>query len=504
MRTFCNRLLCAVVLIVTAVSCAREDAGSGGGVSGGDINKQVDAYMLSRYLWNDEYKQTQRNFSLAYDQFLMQTLLAMQTNTLDKKPAGDGKYTLYSRIERKDAVTKAMDTRGVAHSVKREAESSYGFANMTAITYVDQNNQPTGRYALAVSGVFADSPASKAGIVRGTIFDKVSGQEITKSNMNTLYRSLVAPGQGASCSLTGSGTSPKTYSLTAEQMFTNPILYSGIITEGVDRIGYLVYQRFDAGYDDDLLVEIGKFRDAGVTDLVLDLRLNGGGHVISAQMLSSCVAGAVCDGKVFEYYRYNDLRMANTSTTSRETGNDYDSTKKLFYTNFIYGNYYGVDLRPYMLSLPRLYVIVSGSTASASELVINSLRGIDIPVVLIGSKTEGKNVGMEPKKLKDNSFNYELTPITFQSYNAKTETVNPAGIVSDNAVSDWNGGYVNFGDTKDPCLAKALSLITGKTFAPAAAPFAGVSRIRIADDIALPAIPGQLRGTIQLPPVQSE
>ena len=72
---------------------------------------------------------------------------------------------------------------------------------------------------------------------------------------------------------------------------------------------------------------------------------------------------------MFQYYRYNDARMEYPEMTAAETGQAYDESKERFYEEFIYGDYRGADLRGYALDLPRLYVIVSSGTASASEAV---------------------------------------------------------------------------------------------------------------------------------------
>lgn len=268
------------------------------------------------------------------------------------------------------------------------------------------------------------------------------------------------------------------------------MLRAEVIEEGEHKIGYMVYNGFDAAYDDDLLDSLRKFRDAGITDLVLDLRYNGGGHVISAKMLATCIAGEKCRGEVFQYYRYNDGRMADPAKTQKQTGNTYDQGKALFYENFSYGNYYGADLTQYALDLPRIYVLTTGSTASSSEAVINGLRGIDVGVTLIGEKTNGKNVGMEIDKFDDGDYSYELAPITFEGYNAKEETVNPAGLAVDYAVADWNNRLVDFGP-EEPMLAKALSLITGRTYTPApgrsAAGIAPITGVSLPEDARRPA-----------------
>ena len=135
-------------------------------------------------------------------------------------------------------------------------------------------------------------------------------------------------------------------------------------------------------------------------------------------------------------------------------------------------------------------MLTTGSTASSSEAVINGLRGIDVGVTLIGEKTNGKNVGMEIDKFDDGDYSYELAPITFEGYNAKKETVNPAGLAVNYAVADWNNRLVDFGP-EEPMLAKALSLITGRTYTPApgrsAAGIAPITGVSLPEDARRPA-----------------
>lgn len=63
---------------------------------------------------------------------------------------------------------------------------------------------------------------------------------------------------------------------------------------------------------------------------MLDLRNNGGGHVITSNMLSTCIGGSACQDRVYQYYRYNDERMADWKQTSETFGMSYDQTEKLF------------------------------------------------------------------------------------------------------------------------------------------------------------------------------
>ena len=220
-----------------------------------------------------------------------------------------------------------------------------------------------------------------------------------------------------------------------------------------------------------------QFKDGGVTDMILDLRLNGGGHVVSADLISSCIAGTASKDKVFQYYRYNDDRMATSATTAKETGTTYDSTNKLFFEKFSYPTYWSVDIAPASLNLQTLYCITSSDTASASECVINSLRGLDINVVTIGDTSSGKNVGMESISFTAGNYEYEFYPISFQGYNCKKYSLPSTGITPDYAIDDWNGGksYADFSQT-EVCVAKAISLITGSAAPTSTRASAGTMR----------------------------
>ena len=119
------------------------------------------------------------------------------------------------------------------------------------------------------------------------------------------------------------------------------------------------------------------------------------------------------------------------------------------------------------LNLRKIYCLVTDDSASASELVINALRGIDIEVILIGTTTHGKNVGMEGVELTAGTDKYLLFPITFQAYNAKGFGDFENGFTPDYEINENqpNGeyfeGYGDFGAESDPLYAKAISLISG-------------------------------------------
>lgn len=143
---------------------------------------------------------------------------------------------------------------------------------------------------------------------------------------------------------------------------------------------------------------------------------------------------------------------------------------------FAYSNYENLatSLSAGALNLQHVYCIVGNGTASASELVINSLKGIDVEVTLIGKRTTGKNVGMEPVEYTIRNNVYEVVPITFQSYNAKGVGDYENGFTPDIEIDEndpygrGDGYYIyrDYGSDKEFLYARAIQEITGQAPAP--------------------------------------
>ena len=432
-----------------------------------EINVLVDEVLAAYYLWNEEYRALDRDLSLpyngVYDNFVYHTLMSMETNTLDKKyNERYGEYHIYSYLSRTPSSgQKSAATRsGVNHGVEKDDPvPSFGIGNYALVSFVDQSGRPTGQIGLTLLSIIPESPLAKAGFRRGDIIATIDGKTPTEQTYTTEFTRLIAPSEGLKVTLTKNEANAQPIEVTSVSLDPTPIIRAEVL-EGT-HVGYIVYDSFDAAYDNDLLAAIKSLKEAGITDLVLDLRNNGGGHVITSNMLSTCIGGSACQDRVYQYYRYNDERMADWKQTSETFGMSYDQTAKLFFEKFYYSNYYGVSLANYALNLSRLYVLVSDGTASASEAVINSLKGIGLPVTLIGSKTNGKNVGMNVFTWNNiEGYDYEFAQISFKGYNAQKQSVDPKGITPDYAVSETASGgwYVDFGPD-EPLVHKALELI---------------------------------------------
>lgn len=414
-----------------------------------NINSQVDAYLRKMYLWNDEYKTLNLDFTQTYEDFFYGALESMTTNTLDKKPSPYGGYTLFSYIEKREKITAPRNTK----LVEKELRYLLGITGMAII-----NIENIG-YCFIVQGVYPDSPAAQQGIKRGTMITKVNGKKITESNYENLYYALLSPPSGAyTVELTDVNEAVTT--VTSQAMYANPIIHKQVKEVNGRKIGYLVYSEFDAGFDEELFNAFKYFKNERITDLILDLRYNLGGYTISANLMATCIAGASSKGKVFTQFRYNEERMKKEHNNKRPT------------EEFCYSNYenLGKSLAEGDLGLSRVYCLVSYNTASASELVINSLKGIDVETILIGEQTRGKNVGMEYTELTNDGDTYRVVPITFQTYNAKDFGDYSNGFTPTLTLDETNPKnqektfykYREYGTNEEPLYAAAIKMITGQ------------------------------------------
>ena len=231
-----------------------------------------------------------------------------------------------------------------------------------------------------VKYIIANSDAATKNIKRGDFFTAVNGTKITLNNYNSLlfganenYTLNLADYNGTT--IVGNG---KSVSLTKTVLTENPILVNKVITSGTHKIGYLMYNAFYADFDSKLNDAFGALKSAGVTDLVLDLRYNSGGSILSATRLASMITGQFT-GKVFAKQQWNAKIQAFFEKEDPNSLNNYFTDK--------------ISSTPInSLNMTKVYILTANGTASASELVINGLKP-HISVVQIGDVTVGKNVG---------------------------------------------------------------------------------------------------------------
>jgi hypothetical protein len=171
------------------------------------------------------------------------------------------------------------------------------------------------------------------------------------------------------------------------------------------------------------------------------MRFNSGGFLYVAQSAASMVTGPEKEGMVFEHVRYNDKRQAESNASVFRFSTVVRSPE------VTYPRGYPLP----QLSLPRLYVLSSSETCSASESVVNGLRGVNVEVILVGETTCGKPYGFQRK----DNCGYAIFPIEFQGFNAKNFGDYTTGFAPTCAVVD--DPTIPLGTTDEALLKAALS-----------------------------------------------
>jgi C-terminal processing protease CtpA/Prc len=178
----------------------------------------------------------------------------------------------------------------------------------------------------------------------------------------------------------------RTVTLTSAAVTKTPVPVWNAIDFNGGRVGYLLFNDHILTAEQPLITAIDGMRTANVNDLVLDLRYNGGGYLFLASELAYMIAGpGRTSGQTFERLQFNDKHTSIDPVTQQAlTPLPFLSTSS---TN-----------QPLpTLNLSRVYVLTGGTTCSASESIINALRGVGVQVVQIGSTTCGKPYGFYPR-----------------------------------------------------------------------------------------------------------
>lgn len=398
------------------------------------ITRWIEEYMRSNYYWYKDMPDADRLDFNSEPEVFFEFLLSSE----DGKTNSRGRHYYYSTI----SDLSSESTRSI-----QQTERSYG---INFLVYLNADNTGYAHVLYVAPG----SPAHAANLKRGDWILKINGAKITGENYILLLGS-------DACILTTGYWDPTQRDFVeqpdevsieaARQIEDDPVHHYEVIPHNGKKIGYLVYNHFTAGktdndqsYDDKLREVSNIFNSEAIDEFVLDLRYNGGGLLSSAQVLCSILAPRSVLGGSLGYLEYNDKqspRNYNIPVTTTHLGAGSN------------------------LDLNRLYVLVSNSSASASEFIINSLKPY-MDVVIIGTQTEGKNVGSQSQKSSDGQW--EISPITCKIYNSDGDSDYNNGFTPDVPVDEatWDNlttwdYFLAFGDKDELLLGTALSLIDG-------------------------------------------
>ena len=308
------------------------------------------------------------------------------------------------------------------------------------------------------------SPAdtSAANLSRGIKVLAIDGVDVENGNdVDTLNAGLFPSSIGESHTFTvqniGS-TDTRDVTLSAVEVEADPVPIVDVFNTGSGNVGYVFFNDHNFVSEDKLVDAVTLLQSNNVSDLVLDLRYNGGGLLFIASQLSYMIAGpASTNGRIFDELRFND-KYPNTNPVTGER-----LTPTPFYNaTSQYSDKYGSGFPLPTLNLNRVFILTTGGTCSASEAIINGLRGIDVEVVLVGSTTCGKPYGFYPT---DNCGTTYFS-IQFDGVNNKGQGGYSDGFTPMNEPIApgilQNGCYVvddlsyPLGDVNDPLVAAAL------------------------------------------------
>ncbi|MCP8900808.1 S41 family peptidase [Gilvimarinus xylanilyticus] len=238
-----------------------------------------------------------------------------------------------------------------------------------------------------------DSSAGQANLTRGARVLEIDGVDLvndnTEAGVNTLNAGLFPTESGESHTFVVQDLDSDTtreITLTAGPVSIAAVNQTDIIDTPTGLVGYMLFNSHIATAEAELVEAVSDMRDAGVSDLVLDLRYNGGGYLDIASQLSYMIAGSNSAGKTFANTEFNDKHPTHDPFTGQPLDPiEFHATTRDF------------SLAPGQalpsLDLNRVFVLGGGNTCSASEAIINGLRGIDVEVVLVGGATCGKPYG---------------------------------------------------------------------------------------------------------------
>jgi len=384
----------------------------------------------------------------------------------DIKPVGSAKY--------KELIESYPEPEAFFESLKHQDDKYSSISSNyedieNSIKGIDANNGLEfilSRYGSddsilgVVTYILEGSDAATKDIKRGDIFTGVDGQKLNLSN----YRALLF-GDNLNYTLNMAELSNnllvpngKNIELTKTEEFqSNPIQINKIIESGGKKIGYLMYNQFADGFDDDLNDVFSDFQSNQINELILDLRYNGGGLVRSAVNLAGMITGQF-NGEVFAKYLWNrKLTAYFNSDPSRSNNLILNFTDKLDD---------GAAINS--LNLNQVYIITTGRSASASELVVNGLSPY-INVIQVGDNTYGKNVGgpaalydyIDNNRTKNPDHTYAISCMTFYSANSQDFYDYADGLAPKEELK-LTEDLINMGilgESSEPLLALALNHI---------------------------------------------
>jgi carboxyl-terminal processing protease len=387
----------------------------------------------------------------------------------DQDPAGFASDATYFDALKTSAITASGKPKDRFHftypTATWEALSQSGVQAGYGANFVILSATPPRQVVVAYTEPGSPAALPPASLARGAQILTVDGVDLVNANdqasINILNAGLSpqSVGESHTFSIQDLGAAPpRTVTLVSANVTETPVQnVKTISTATGDLVGYMLFNDHLATAESELVAAFTQLKSAGVHDLVLDIRYNGGGYLDIASEVAYMIAGPTpTAGQTFELDQFNSKNPTVNPVTQ-------DAITPLGFHTTTQGFSLPAGQALPSLNLARVFVLTGGSTCSASEAIINSLQGINVQVIQIGSTTCGKPYGFYP------ADNCAVTyfSIQFQGVNAKNFGDYPDGFTPQNTVAT-EGVLVpgcsvaddfthTLGDPAEGLLASALS-----------------------------------------------
>lgn len=366
-------------------SCFFDWGGSSSDKDSTEVKDYVDVLMKQYYYWADQ-----------------------MPSSIIKKGKSVKDY-FESHLVSRDRWSWMMNGQSYNDMETGTSTGSYGF-------HIDQPIDYYNDYGVYIKYVDKESPLAKAGVTRGYRLTHIAGTEVmTLIKNDRFYDEIDKPSnsftfkdtKGDSKTVDLSQTTFHSNSVTASKVFTASD-YESLSKSA--KVGYILYTTFNSNMKNEITSVLSQMKGQGITDLILDLRYNGGGDLSLCVDIASLLAPASADGKTFVTLSHNLANQKeDQSYTIKRTSNSLD--------------------------LKRLFIITGEGTASASESMVNCLTPY-MDVQTVGGQTYGKPNGMYvfvyPQKAKGANIDYAFLPICFYCKNVDGKADYDNGIAPKN------------------------------------------------------------------------
>lgn len=349
----------AAALLLLSAACGKVPQPRGGeSDTTGYVNIFACNTMRTYYLWADEIAQ------------------ALEAWKMDDEPVAKVKSLRYKDPQGKevDHWTTLYEDFDSFYGTVTGNRLSYGFDYK--LYYADGTKKSI---VAVVTFTYAGSPARKAGLQRGQVVTKVNGQTMTPDNYQQIASGELRGGERVTLTFPD-GTEK---SLTAVQMYEDPILETRVFDCNGKKVGYLHYTSFTLDSCADLIEVCKEFKAAGVEELILDMRYNSGGYAFTEELFASMLApeadvaaGHILSTEIFNSHITRQLGKQETPFTTEFTLES--DGEKIPYSTL------GANI-----GISHLYAIVDNGSASATECLLCELFPY-LDITLVGGQTHGK------------------------------------------------------------------------------------------------------------------